>query len=112
TTDPVRVISRSRSGPTMCRDGSGGSQSSTSRSRAASRGNAAARASTSAIQRTDRSSSRRPASGRRTDDHEKVVITEGSRGSGEAGMIERAQHGDVAVLRIAHGKANALDLEL
>lgn len=27
-------------------------------------------------------------------------------------MIERAQHGDVAVLRIAHGKANALDLEL
>jgi enoyl-CoA hydratase len=27
-------------------------------------------------------------------------------------MIERAHHGDVAMLRIAHGKANALDLEL
>jgi enoyl-CoA hydratase len=27
-------------------------------------------------------------------------------------VIEQTQHGDVAVLRIAHGKANALDLEL
>ena len=27
-------------------------------------------------------------------------------------MIERTNHGDVAVLRMAHGKANALDLEL
>jgi len=27
-------------------------------------------------------------------------------------MIERTHHGDVAMLRIAHGKANALDLEL
>ena len=27
-------------------------------------------------------------------------------------MIERTSHGDIAVLRIQHGKANALDLEL
>src|SRR6185312_8001748 len=32
--------------------------------------------------------------------------------TGAASMIEATQQGDVAVLKIAHGKANALDLEL